>query len=278
MTRSRFYGVDFSGDANKWKSGCRTSNVWVAEAAREGGSVRLVGLCPVQELQGTGNPFARLTALLNEGDYEVAAIDAPFSIPVAHIPDGGHAELLENVALFPTEGRPFAKGEKLVACAEKARLKDRAQPLRRTESEWKSRGVNTRSTLWNGPRGGAPFAVACLTLIQRSGRPCWPWKRETGGLLAEAFPAGQLRQWDLQHDKYGKDEPKHQNQRKRILECAARVVKCPPQLCGKMLDSADALDAFLCLFAAIAVADKRAHYCRSFGEEGWIATHPKFDK
>ena len=69
----------------------------------------------VQELQGTGNPFARLTALLNEGDYEVAAIDAPFSIPVAHIPVGGHAELLENVALFPTEGRPFAKGEKLVA-------------------------------------------------------------------------------------------------------------------------------------------------------------------
>ena len=148
------------------------------------------------------------------------------------------------------------------------------QPLRRTESEWKSRGVNTRSTLWNGPRGGAPFAVACLTLDPTLRPPVLALEAETGGLLAEAFPAGQLRQWDLQHDKYGKDEPKHQNQRNRILECAARVVKCPPQLCGKMLDSADALDAFLCLFAAIAVADKRAHYAGALGRRDGLPLTP----
>lgn len=68
---------------------------------------------------------------------------------------------------------------------------------RHTESEWQTRGVNVRSTLWNGPRGGAPFTVACLTLLHRTGRPIWPWCRDEKNCLVEAFPAAQLRHWKL---------------------------------------------------------------------------------
>ena len=278
MMVSRFYGIDFSGNHRMWTAGCRTSNVWIAKAQREGENLRLVELYPVQELLPKHeHPFTRLTALLGNGDYAVAAIDAPFSIPAAHIPVDGRKKLLRDVASFPVAGlRRFAKGGELVAYAENVRpMGCLKRPLRQTESEWAGRGVNVRSTLWDRPRGGAPFTTACLTLIQRAGRPCWPWRQDTGGLLAEAFPAAQLRHWGLPHQEYSKENDR--DAREKILTHAARRIKCSPQFCGKMLDCADALDAFLCLFAAVAVADKRAS-CGDFGEEGWIAVHPKFEE
>lgn len=273
MTVPFFYGIDFSGDVRQWKAGCRNSIVWIAEAQMTGNHPRLVGLYPVQDLPPPGNPFDRLAALLRKGEYAVAAIDAPFSIPEAHIPTGGRSELLRDVSAFPAGGRPFAKGGELVAYAEQIRAKDCKKPMRRTESEWAQGNVKTRSTLWNGRRGGAPFTVACLDLIQRSGRPCWPWSRTPRGLLAEAFPAGQLRQWNLPHEKYNGENGR--GVREEILECIARRMDFERCFRVKMLDCADALDAVLCLFAAIAVAEKRAPCGDNFNNEGWIAVDDK---
>jgi hypothetical protein len=164
----------------------------------DGGKLKLVSLKPVQDLPGPGDGFARLVALLRSGKYVAASIDAPFSIPPAHIPEAGHEALLDLIAALPdANDRPFPKGEDLVVLAERACPKATAKPLRKCESYWAKRQVNTRSTLWNGPRGGAPFAVACLALIARCQRPCWPWHRTAQGLLVEAFPAAQLRQWNL---------------------------------------------------------------------------------
>jgi hypothetical protein len=39
--------------------------------------------------------------LLAAGDFEAAAIDAPFSLPLAHMPRGGHAELLQQIRALP---------------------------------------------------------------------------------------------------------------------------------------------------------------------------------
>ncbi len=89
--------------------------------------------------------------------------------------------------------------------------------MRETESSWKGRGVNVRSTLWCGPRGGAPFAVACMTLLAGHKGPVWPFRTngETGCVLAEAFPAAQLCHWQLPHTGYGRQVAK--SVRERII-------------------------------------------------------------
>jgi hypothetical protein len=35
------------------------------------------------------------------------------------------------------------------------------------------------------------IAAACLRLLERAGRPCWPWATSNNGMLVEAFPAAQ---------------------------------------------------------------------------------------
>lgn len=50
-----------------------------------------------------------------------------------------------------------------------------------------------------GPRGGAAMTAACLKLLHEANCPIWPWQRSARRLLAEAFPAAQLRHWQLPH-------------------------------------------------------------------------------
>lgn len=95
-------------------------------------------------------PFRRLCDELSKGDFNAAALDAPFSI-------------LTVTGAPPPLSLP--------------------KPLRATEAYWRDQGINVRSTLWNGPRGGAPFAAACITLLHRAGRPVWPWAKAPGMLV-----------------------------------------------------------------------------------------------
>ena len=77
----RFLGIDFSGNHLMWRPGCGRSNVWISEVRKDIEGLTLVDLKPVQRLPGDQHPFERLADLLREGDFEAAAIDAPFSVP-----------------------------------------------------------------------------------------------------------------------------------------------------------------------------------------------------
>ena len=52
-------------------------NVWIATAEERADALVLVDLRPVQHLSGGKHPFERLVALLANGDYCAAGIDAP---------------------------------------------------------------------------------------------------------------------------------------------------------------------------------------------------------
>ena len=268
------YGIDFSGNYTMWTPGCGRSNVWIATARAQPDAMSLVDLQRVQQLPGEAHPFERLASLLAHSDYRAAAIDAPFSIPARYLPEGGWQTVLRDVEAFPKARRPFAKGAELVAYACQNAPLQVKKPLRRTEQSWADKGVNVRSTLWNGPRGGAPFTVACLSLLAKVKGPVWPWTRADRGLLVEAFPAGQLRAWDLEHKGYAASDPS--SRRDSILEAVSRRIEIPDPLRRCCRSNADALDAVVCLFAARAVVheltkpeDPAAAAC-----EGWIATHP----
>ena len=268
-----YHGIDFSGNHKMWTSGCGRSNVWIATAKMQLGVLRLAELRPVQHLPGSAHPFERLVVLLKRDDYCGAAIDAPFSLPARHMPAGGLPTLLRDVERFPTENRPFAKGADLVAYAQQNAPLQEKKPLRKTERAWADRGVNIRSTLWNVPRGGAPFTVACLTLLANIGGPVWPWTRADRGLLVEAFPAGQLHDWELEHQGYTELGPSPN--RDDILEDVARRIEIPDPMYRCCRSNADALDAVLCLFAAKAAVEEQATVedPAAAAHEGWIATH-----
>src|SRR5262245_7367572 len=161
MSEARFLGIDFSGGASPWKATCARPTVWIATLE----AFRLADLRPVQKLEGDGTPFERLVALLHEGRFRAAAIDAPFSLPQEHLPAGGHAQLLRDMAeLKVADDRPFPRGEAIVAYASKVAPIRSAKTYRQTEQAC---GALARSTLWNGARPGAPFTAACLTLLSR---------------------------------------------------------------------------------------------------------------
>lgn len=270
---STFHGIDFSGDHTKWAPGCRTSNVWIATAKTRRDVMSLVELRPVQHLPGSAHPFERLVALLRNGDYRAAAIDAPFSLPARHVPVGGWPTLLRDIARLPTESRPFPKGEHLVAYAIENASLESLKPLRKTEQAWARRGITARSTLWNRTRPGAPFTVACLTLLAKAKAPVWPWEHADRGLLVEAFPAGQVREWGLEHKGYANAGPNAA--RDSILDAVSRRMEIPDSLLRCCQLNADALDAVLCLFAARAASEKLSAPEDSAATlEGWIATHP----
>jgi hypothetical protein len=119
---------------------------------------------PVQQLSGTGTPFDRLVKLIAAGEFDAAAVDAPFSLPSRHLPPGGHSELLRSIRALPNApDRDFPLGSAIVLLGENATAKnqDKPKPLRQTEKYWAERGVNTRSTMWSGTRrsafcGGVP--------------------------------------------------------------------------------------------------------------------------
>ena len=208
------------------------------------------------------------------GSY-MAATGQDLMAADSHLPVGGWPTLLRDVEGLPTGSRPFAKGERLVTYAQQNASLEKKKPLRETERAWVGRGVNVRSTLWNGPRGGAPFTVACITLLAKVNRPIWPWTRADRGLLVEAFPAGQLREWELPHTGYTGSFPSAE--RDNILMEVSRFLEIPDPLRSCCRSNPDALDATLCLFVARAAVDRLATPGDSTAaatREGWIATHP----
>lgn len=250
-----YLGIDFSGAASPWKMRNSKPTVWIA-AIENIVAMRLTDLRPVQSLPGDGDPFKRLLALLSAGDFAAAGIDAPFAIPARYLPSGGHVELLNRVRkLAPAPDRPFPLGEVLVDFAKEVAQLDQKKPHRVTERRWINHRVNTRSTLWNGPRSGAAFTIACLTLLARSGRPIWPWTCGPG-MLVEAFPAAQLRTWALPFSGYSK--PEQHKAREQILAGLAMRLEFNASQREAMLGCPDALDAVIAAFAAVAAARKGA--------------------
>lgn len=251
MTQGTFLGIDFSGGAAPWRPRCSRPTVWVATVSTRR-SPTLIGVVPVQTLPGAGNPFSRLLDLLQAGAYAAAGIDAPFCLPARHVPPGGHAALLAAIATLPdAPDRPFPSGAALLALAAAIAPLETAKPLRATERHWTEQGVNTRSTLWNGPRGGAPFAAACLALLARAGRPVWPWSVGSG-MLVESFPAAQLKAWGLPHTGYA--APDQHAVRAAILAGLRGHLDIDQEQVALLLRSPDALDSVLAAFGAIAAA------------------------
>jgi hypothetical protein len=265
-------GVDFSGDHAQWRASRRKSNVWIAEIGEHAGGLFLADLDRVQALPGTEGelPFARLAARLRRRDFAAAAIDAPFSVPAARVPEGGHAGLVTLVAGLDRGGRPFPTGRRLVQALDRNLPPRGRKEHRETERRW---GVNVRSALWNGPRGGAPMTAACLTLLAEVGRSVWPWTRCGPGLLVEAFPAAQLKRWGLPHQRYNGVEKTAKANRKRILDGLDGRLLIAALWRERVLESADALDAVVCAFAARAVTEERLAQppAGPWKEEGWIA-------
>jgi hypothetical protein len=251
--RSRWLGIDFSGDHRKWGAGCAGSNIWIADIRRDDG-LTLFDLKVVQSLSGDEPPFWRLRNLLAGRQFNAAGIDAPFSVPALYVPLGKHRNLLKMISEIPqTNGRCFPQACDFVHKIISGRALSTKKPLRETERHWQKLGVNVRSTLWAGARGGAAMTSACLTLLAETQCPLWPWKPAGRGLLVEAFPAAQLRHWKLPHQKYnGKAEGARSN-REQIAGFLSNLIQMDLTMRQTMDDSADALDAVLCAFAAFAV-------------------------
>jgi|SRR5205814_5479696 len=272
----RWLGIDFSGNHLMWRPRCGRSNVWIADVHERKGQLVLHDLRRVQALPGEAVPFRRLAALLSGASYLAAAIDAPFSVPAVHASEGGHQALLSLVAQMPCDGRPFPRASAFVqAVAGQAPPLSPPKPYRVTEAYWISQRINVRSTLWAGSRGGAPMTAACLRLLAQAARPVWPWSHATPGLIVEAFPAAQLQRWRLPFSQYDGNWKTAVETRETILDgIAPRIAlgEFRPTAAG----SADALDAVVAAFAAVAVTRK------AVGDpvaplpamtEGWIAVH-----
>jgi hypothetical protein len=269
----KLLGIDFSGGPGPWRKRVKNPTVWIASVSSHGDRLRLDEVKPVQELAGSQSGFERLVERLKMRDFAVAAIDAPFSIPAAHIPSGSYSELLKQVDCLPNGAdRSFPRGAEIIRLAQMMTEKACSKPLRNCERYWTEQGVNTRSTLWGGPRGGAPFAAACLALIVRVGRPCWPWDESSPGLLAEAFPAAQLRFWNLPHTGYSRLTGVAV--RRRIINAISHRIELSNDKREVLGSYPDALDAVIAAFAAAAVAKGKVGVPPDkAGEEGWIAVH-----
>lgn len=268
-----FIGIDFSGSAARWGPKVTRPTIWIASLTR-GRPPVVEWLFPVQDLPGEGLPFPRLAEFLRRGDFAGAGIDAPFSVPDEAMPEGGWAALIESVDTLAAAGRPFPTAN---AFLRMLGVDPPRKTFRCTERHWQSNGVTVRSTLWWTPRGGAPFSVACMKLIAMAGKSrCWPWAQPPRrGFLVEAFPAAQLQQWTLNHRGYNGDKGAA-TRRKIVHKLRERVDFRYFE--GLVLRSADALDAVLSAFAAMAVATGTAVMPEGLSEsnlairqEGWIA-------
>jgi hypothetical protein len=272
-----FLGIDFSGNARSWRADRATSNIWVCRVSCSS-DLRpdVTELQPVQYLAGSGPPFRRLADLLAKRQFSAAAIDAPFSLPSRYVPKEGWLKLLQLVdALSVDAERPFPGAQSLIALAETVSQLESQKPLRRTEKLWSDRRINVRSTLWWKPRGGAPFAAACMKLLATARfPPCWPWSTQTEGLVVEAFPAAQLWSWKLPLQKYdGRDGNGARQEIIRGLESRINFGKFRKTA----EETADALDAVIASFAAIAAFRGEAIQPDAgdalVAREGWIAVH-----
>ena len=276
----KYVGIDFSGNQAQWNPNALASNIWIAELEERGANRDLVQLQRVQQLPGQGRPFARLAAWLANGGFSAAAIDAPFSIPWWFFGHSfaDHPGLMAAVnGLDLMAGQDFPPGKAFVHCVAAGIPFPFTKPFRVTECYWNGRGVNTRSTVWPGPRPGAPFASACIKLLASSHRPIWPWAGPEWHPLAEAFPAAQLRHWGLPFAEY--NVPAGQGNRTAIV---ADLINNRGLLVNNDLQftiegDADALDAVLCSYAARAIVQDQTGVALppfdAWRLEGWIAVH-----
>lgn len=272
---NRWLGIDFSGNHLKWRAGCSTSNVWIADVRRDERGLHVHDVRRVQGLPGSGDPFDRLAAVLVRGDYDAAGIDAPFSVPDEFVRRvGGHAPLVKLVGSRSAAGRPFIDGRDLVRIvAGQAPPLTPPKPLRETDAYWRDQGVNIRSPMWTGARPGAPMTAACLTLLHRAARPMWPWALAGSGVLVEAFPAGQLKTWGLPRISYDGSSAGATAVRTTILDGISGRVRVGPWK-STLLGSADALDAVLCSFAAVTARTASPPRSALAATEGSVLVHP----
>jgi hypothetical protein len=164
QSMATYFGVDFSGDHKTWRLGCTNSNVWIAILEVTNGIHAVNDLFQVQDLArrlGMSSPFAALVRFLQEGEFTAAGIDAPFSLPKAHMPAEGYRELLKHVSMMECGRRPFPSGGDLLSQLIQLSFTDLPHPrgrkiYRETEHGWIKQGVNVRSTTWNGPEAARP--------------------------------------------------------------------------------------------------------------------------
>ncbi len=273
-----FIGIDFSGDADQWRYHVSKPNVWIARLSSNA-VPEVLSLQPVQQLPGSGEPFDRLVELLAKGDFLAAGIDAPFSVPASYVPKGDWNGLIETISNLPHDGRPFPRADTFLDSITGGDWRSYPRKVfRLTDRFWARRKINVRSTLWWQPRGGAPFAAACMKLIGMAGQPCWPWVQAAEpGILVEAFPAAQLREWKLNHQKYNGDEG-HVTRGQIVDKLRDRINFADSDEIVRK--SADALDAVLAAFAGIACRrgtwrkpDLEHAIFEKIKVEGWISVH-----
>ena len=118
------------------------------------------------------------------------------------------------------------------------------------------------------------MTASCLYLLSKTGCPIWPWFSGVPGLLAEAFPAARLKHWKLPFQRYNDpDKSELQTGKRSLPSLESRWLELG-EFKQKLLESADAIDAVLCAFAAKAVtSDELATQAKAFDDEGQIAVH-----
>jgi Protein of unknown function (DUF429) len=265
-------GIDFSGSADQWGAKRRSSNVWIAVGQADEARLLIDDLVPVQALLGDAEPFNRLVETLTDIDG-FAAINAPFSAPRAYA--ASVSVLWAQASGLPHEGRPFGHGADLVERLSPGVGRHGVKAYRACEALWRQRGLNTPSTLWSGPGGGAGAAVACMTLLLMRGGPVWPLRPGgEGAVLVEASPAAQLFAWGLETGGYSGAKPKAAAARAEIQAALVAdhglvISDAQAAICR---GNADALDAVLCAYAAKTMADGRhpRQLPAAARSEGWI--------
>lgn len=258
--------------------------MWISVLEQQADSCTIVDLFQVQNCPtalGGQHPFRSLAQFLQSTEFVAAGIDAPFSVPAAYVPGGTHSNLLNIIARVDCLQRPFPTGGDLISVCRSVShgepLPDRDRKVyRETDQLWIRRGLNVRPTLWNGPRGGAPFTAACLSFLGQVGLPIWPWSRDPGRLMVEAFPSAQLSAWRLPTSSYNGADDDRRRVRQAILDgiqAKADLKFGSPAHIDSALNCADALDAVICAFSGAAVADHRLadEPSDSANLEGWIA-------
>jgi len=90
-------------------------------------------------------------------------------------------------------------------------------------------------------------------------------------MLVEAFPAAQLQQWSLLSKAYS--APDAGDARRAITAGLKHRIDIEPAFEEVMIETPDALDAVIALFAAVAAARGRLADSVGMSEEGLIAVH-----
>ena len=119
------------------------------------------------------------------------------------------------------------------------------------------------------------MTAACLTLLASARRPLWPWTGHGTGLLAEAFPAAQLAQWNLPHAGYNGNSTSAARNRQEVLAGLRARIQLGVEAEAQVASSADALDAVLCGFAGVGITRRSLASTpdQAVLAEGWIAVH-----